>query len=52
MGGGLRNDEQLTVVFEIDGPVDETKFKQFNTELRALMEKYGVKKKGDLKWKK
>ena len=52
MGGGLKNDEQLTVVFEVDGPIEQAKFDQFNVELRALMQKYGVKKNGELKWKK
>ena len=52
MGGGLKNDEQLTVVFQIDGPIDPQKFTQFNAELRALLEKYNLKKHGEIKWKK
>ena len=52
MGGGLKSDEHLIVVFEIDGPIEKAQFAKFNAELRTLMQKYGVKKHEEIKWKK
>jgi hypothetical protein len=52
MGGGQLSDkEQLTVVFAVDGPMEEAKFTQFNQDLRTLMQKYGVTKLNEMKWK-